>query len=215
MTTVRISQQLKFGIISMAKMVYEDRLKVAGSPHILPYDAVSFYDMLVEPWRAQIDALPHEFFSSITGIKVMNTGVAGRLDVEVLKLPHSMAFPKQFPSSYDVYVSPGIYTYEVRITLRDSPRWQPVLHTFREREGRHSLLTAERDAFVGDIRALLAAHSTINAAVKTCPALRELLPSSVKAELDAPMAVSRRKSASAGPTNISRITAVLAAKKIL
>lgn len=212
MGTVRIGVDLKKHIVANAMATYLKRLNMAQNNLKFPYDGPTFYSMLFGEWEKQMEELPKGFFPVRSVIQIRNVG--GIVPPSLTLNCGAKRFPYDMPSTgRDFILSMSMREYAF-ITLLPSERWESIIKAVHDWKQQHDNLVAERDAFIIGVTKVLDAHATLGAAVKTWPALWELVPETVK-ERQRSTTKPEKKEAAPLDIDVDRLTAAVAMSKIL
>jgi hypothetical protein len=212
MGTVRISADLKRVVVANAMATYLKRLNMAQGNLKFPYDGPTFYSMLFGEWEKQMEELPKGFFPVRNSIVVRN--VSGIVPPTLALSCGMKRFPYDMPSAGRDFVLSMAMRECASVTLLPSERWEPIIKAVHDWKQQHDNLVAERDAFVLGVTKVLDAHATLGAAVKTWPALWELVPENVK-ERQRSATKPEKKEAAPLDIDVDRMTAAVAMSKIL
>lgn len=217
MATVRITNGLRTHIIIAAKSIHAPKIQNAQYGVKFPYTGDEFYAMLMDPWQAQIEALPSQFFNMVTKIRIRSVGGVTTADWAVNMSPRR--FPKKFPDGHDVEVAYYVSNDPTVIVVlkTHAGRWVPLAEKAKELKENYDRALIEADTFVTGVETILDSHSTLNAAVKAWPALWELVPEPAKDAMrsKANAAARAANSKPAVKVDTDRMTAIMAASKIL
>lgn len=213
MGTVRIGVDLKQHIIRMATLTYFKRIEIAERSLKFPFDGPTLYSMLFGEWEKQMEALPNGFLPLRPAIQIRNVG-------GVVPPPFTFScgvkrFPFNLPSAGRDFVLSMSFTEYASVTLLPSERWEPTIKAVHDWKQQHDNIIAERDAFIIGVTKVLDAHATLGAAVKTWPALWELVPENVKERQRSTTKPEKKKEAAPLDIDVDRMTAVVAMSKIL
>lgn len=220
MAVVRMSNELQREIIGRASSIYSKRLDASTASFTLPFTGVQLYDELFKPWRTHMDALPPEFFFEAGSISIRRVGHI-YVPESILPLGMSYKFPRGLPKDCDFDMSTSFSTgsggYAIVNLLMEpgsSGRWDKLIADAVAWKINHDKVISERDKFVTSVREVIGAHTTLNAALKTWPALWELVPDEAK---DRVRRSTERSKADAKvvDVDINKLTATVAASKIL
>ena len=214
MATVRINARIADAIVQRA--IHKTQLLVQANDKSIsfPYDGDTFYDMLFAPWRAHMDALPSAFFHTYTTIDVVNAGSIStpfkRLHIAPSKFPLSAPLGSDF-------VIRQAYRGSVDVVLLHSDRWQQIITDVSDWKARHDRLIEGRDKLVRGVKDVLTKHSNLNAAVKTWPALWDLIPENIQDEMRTEKPKGQRAQAERPQlsADLDQMTGILAASKFV
>lgn len=221
MAVVRMSNELQREIIGRASSIYSKRLDASAASFTLPFTGVQLYDELFKPWRTHMNALPYEFFFEAGSISIRKIGHI-YVPANNLPLGASYKFPRGLPKGCDFDLSSSFSTssgggYAIVNLLTEhggSGRWDKLIADAATWKMDHDKVISERDKFVTSVREVIDAHTTLNAALKTWPALWELVPDEAKGRVR--RSTERSKAdAKVVDVDINKLTATVAASKIL
>lgn len=220
MAVVRMSNELQREIIARANGLYAKRLDASTASFTLPFTGVQLYDELFRPWRTHMDALPPEFFFEAGSMSIRRVGHI-YVPENDLPLGVSYKFPRGLPKGYDFDLSTSFSTgrggYAFVVLLMEpggNGRWDKLIADAVAWKMDHDKVISERDKFVTSVREVICAHTTLNAALKTWPALWELVPDEAKNRVR--RSTERSKAdAKVVDVDINKLTATVAASKIL
>lgn len=212
MGTVRLGTDLKRAIISTAKNTFTKRIQATENNFKFPFDGAALYSMLFGEWEKKMEELPAGFFPIRQSIHIRSVGG--------IAPPSGMLTcgPRRFPydpgsRGHDFVLSMS-FREHASVTLMPSERWEPVIQAVHEWKRQHDAAVADRDAFVAGVNKVIEAHATLGAAVKTWPALWELVPEDVK-ERQRSTTKAEKKDAAVLDIDVDRMTAAIAMSKIL
>lgn len=220
MAVVRMSNELQREIIGRASSIYSKRLDASAASFTLPFTGAQLYDELFKPWRTHINALPYEFFFQAGSMSIRRVGHI-YVPANNLPLGASYKFPRGLPNGCDFHLSTSFSTghggYAIVSLLMEpggSGRWDNLIAHAVAWKIDHDKIISERDKFVTSVREVIGVHTTLNAALKTWPALWELVPDEAK---DRVRRSTERSKADAKvvDVDINKLTATVAASKIL
>ena len=213
MGTVRISADLKQHIIRMAALTYIKRIEIAERSLKFPFDGPTLYSMLFGEWEKQMEALPKGFFPVRNAIVIRNVG--GIVPPTFTFSCGAKRFPYDMPSTGRDFILSMAHREHASVTLLPSERWEPTIKAVHDWKQQHDNIIAERDAFVLGVTKVLDAHATLGAAVKTWPALWELVPENVKERQRSTAKPEKKKETAPLDIDVDRMTAAVAMSKIL
>lgn len=176
MATVRFSEGLRDRIRSKARDMFQPQMEAAeASFNKELLDGV--YDKLMAPYLVHLNAIPSEFLrtASIMDVHVHRGSTAIRLN---------LGSARPVPAR-DLTV-PGVGTFTAHYSVPDiyldanNPEWEPLREEYTAWKQRRMNTVAKRDEFLGMVNKILEAHVTLAPALKTWPALWELLPEETK-----------------------------------
>lgn len=220
MAVVRMSNELQINIITNATKLYKKREKAVTDSFVLPFNGVQLYDELFKPWRTHMDALPPEFFIEAGSMYVRKIGYI-YVPENNLPLGMSYKFPRSLPYGCDFQIVSSYHSGNdgyVVVNLQPEPggngRWDKLIADAYTWKRDHDKVISERDKFVTSVREVIGAHTTLNAALKTWPALWELVPDEAK---DRVRRTTERSKADVKvvDVDINKLTATVAASKML
>lgn len=216
MAIVRLSQQLKIQISNIAMNVYAKRIEDAHKAFVFPYDGPTLYDMILGEWSDRMLALPMAFFTMRTSIAIRRIGdIAPSSDDSMLPLAKAMPFPRAFPTGHDVMLTDLDRRDYALITLLPSPRWDPLIAMAQAWKDNYDAVYKQGSDFSLSVMKVLDAHSSLNAAVKTWPALWELIPDEYKNRMREASPREKKSANVAADVDINQLTGIIAASKIL
>lgn len=212
MGTVRIGADLKKHITHMATLAYFKRIEIAERSLKFPFDGPTLYSMLFGEWEKQMEELPNGFFPVRDAIQIRSVG-------GITPPPFTFScgmkrFPFNLPSNGRDFVLGMAFHMHASVSLLPSERWEPIIKAVHDWKQQHDNIIAERDTFIMGVNRVLDAHATLGAAVKTWPALWELVPENVK-ERQRSTTKPEKKEATPLDIDVDRLTAAVAMSKIL
>lgn len=215
MAIVRLSSQLKIHIANIAMGVYAKRIEDARNAFTFPYDGPTLYDMILGEWSDRMFALPRAFFTMRTSISIRRIGDIAPSGDFMLPLAKAMPFPRAFPTGHDVMLTELDRRDYALITLLPSPRWDPLIAMAQAWKDNYDAVYKQGSDFSLSVMKVLDAHSSLNAAVKTWPALWELVPDQYKDRMREASPREKKSAAVAADVDINQLTCIIAARKIL
>lgn len=220
MAVIRLSGNIRDHIKRRALALFSDRIYKIQTSFTMPFTGDELYDIIFGQWEADMGRLPAEFFRSFKTLRHgMVAGITIPTTHSTLDLSKARQIPFRLPQNYFARMSswmdsgnqsaveiydPGELGHPIMPLIIEAKRWN------REME---AAVTA-RDEFVNGVVKVLEAHQTLNAAVKSWPALWDLLDEPLR---ERHRAVEKRAKAEAPviAADLDKLTSAVVLTKIL
>lgn len=220
MAVIRLSGNIRDHIKRRALALFSDRIYKIQTSFTMPFTGDELYDIIFGQWEADMGRLPTEFFRTIKSVRHgLVAGVAVPTTQSNMELTKARQVPFRLPQSYfakvvswsdsanqssvEIY-DPGELAHPIMPLIVEARRW--------DREMKAAVTT--RDEFVNGVVKVLEAHQTLNAAVKSWPALWDLLDEPLR---ERHRAVEKRAKAEAPviAADLDKLTSAVVLTKIL
>jgi hypothetical protein len=207
MAVVRISEELKNGIRSNARNLFNDKIKaIWDNP---PDVGEAIMSRLLGPYVEAVNSLPPGFVDTTDTfdlVKIGQTEYRTRLKTSInyptpdrdIKLPLGYVQGSSVPD----------------IKLADDPAWGDVKAQLDEWMVKRKAVSKEQDTFVEGVMKVLEAHATLAPALKAWPPLWDLIPEEYKQRHRKVVERAKAASADAPEVDLTKLTATVAASKI-
>jgi len=182
MATVRFSEDMRRRILKKAEAVFEDRVTNAEQNYPKKRWGKEVYDLMFKDTVGRMNALPDGYLPTTTTMGITGFSEAG-WDHDQDKTIHLEFNPsKRIPSSLGV---PGLGIvkgggYGGNTLDASDPRWDTFKVEYREYTTALAKIKDERDTFVQGVGEVITAYATLAPALKSWPALWDLVPDTYK-----------------------------------
>lgn len=212
MSTVRFSDSLKSDITRNAKAVFSSKKKTAEEN--TPDWGMNIYDLLFKDTKAQMLAMPDEFFSKSSRLSIDSIPglFEGRQHAVTVELPNDMPFPNRLSKSSMGLAENG-RTYGGYELNKEDTRWVPILAEFRMYSEGINAVEAKREEFVAGVNKVITTYSTLAPALKAWPPLWDLLDEDAK---DRHKKITERVNLerNLGEIDLNELTSVVVARRL-
>jgi hypothetical protein len=210
MAVVRISDDLKNGVLANAKRLFDSQLDAAqkAAPDIVDQVLALVYTDILPHAKA----MPKEMFEWADNASVTITN-NGR-NALIHKRPTNIKFPK-FQSS--VKLSDGVHLSPyggAAITLPDTPKYESYIKQMREWDDHVRNIEKQRDEFVDGVKKVLNAHATLAPALKAWPPLWDLVPEEYKNRHRKVVERTKPEATIAPDVDLNKLTSLVVASKL-
>jgi hypothetical protein len=220
MAVIRLSNPLRDHIKRRAFAMFSERTHKVQASFTMPFTGDEIYDIIFGQWEADMERLPAEFFRCFNTIKHgMVAGVSLPTTHQSLNLSKVRRIPFRLPQNYfakvvswadsnnqssvEVY-DPGEPGHPIMPLIVEARRWEQEVKS----------VIATRQEFVDGVVKVLEAHQTLNAAIKSWPALWDLLDEPLR---ERHRTVEKRVKTEAPviATDLNKLTSAVVLNKIL
>jgi hypothetical protein len=178
MATVRLTNNLRERLGKAARDLFETPLKNAQNMPV--GDPFEIYNRMFGEYTDRIKALPIEFFRWSDMFNIV------KINGYRYNLKYDLHLVAPFPAGkFDTDTIQNDYGGLLDFTLKGE-QWTDLLVLASKRNDSIEKVLDKRAGFVNTLNNLLAAHTTVNSALKEWPALKDLLPEHVLQAIEAP-----------------------------
>lgn len=170
MATVKMTDRLATDITAKAGGLFNARLKAAGE---MPVDWDSFGRSVVEAYLHEQGL--HDVWAKMPSSWKFKRGwvMVGTVNGVTINSTMHVSQPIEVPTH--VNQASG-YVSAATLSVSNAPILDPYVEQFVARRDAVAAVEAARDAFVKKVTDLVKQYSTLNAAIRAWPGLRELVP---------------------------------------
>jgi hypothetical protein len=179
MAVVRMSDDLRRNIESMARASFDARIDTANKSLVVPMSGDEIYNLMFADTVNGMLALPDGYF------RMSDTFIVS--SVNGVSIHYDFHTSQPMPWPYDIPTKPHFaknnsYGNTVHIVLRlnESGLWDSLEAAFRDWHKRVKDVADSRDQFVSGVRAILNNNTTLGAAIKQWPPLWDFIPQYAK-----------------------------------
>jgi hypothetical protein len=179
MAVVRMSDELRKNIESMARASFDTRIDAANKSLVVPMTGDEIYNLMFGDTVNGMLALPDGYMRMTNRFTVAGVnGVSIHYDFHTSQ---PMPWPYEIPtmphfSKGSMYGS----TMQVHLRMNEAGMWDTLEAAFRDWHKRIKDVADSRDQFVGGVRAILNNNTTLGAAIKQWPPLWDFIPQYAK-----------------------------------
>jgi hypothetical protein len=179
MAVVRMSDDLRRNIESMARASFDARIDTANKSLVVPMTGDEIYHLMFADTVNGMLALPDGYF------RMSDTFIVS--SVNGVHIHHGFTLSKPMPWPYVIPTMPHFantssYGSAIQINLRmnESGLWDSLEAAFIDWQKRVKDVADSRDQFVSGVRAILNNNTTLGAAIKQWPPLWDFIPQYAK-----------------------------------
>jgi hypothetical protein len=207
MAVVRISEDLKTGVRSNARKLFDDKIRaIWDNP---PDVGEAIMSRLLGPYVETVKSLPSGFVDMTDTFDLVRIGTTEYRT----RLKTSGNYPTP---DRDINLALGYVqgSSVPDIKLADDPAWDDVKAQMDEWMAKRKEVTKEQDAFIEGVMKVLEAHATLAPALKAWPPLWDLIPEEYKQRHRKVVERTKPEDSAASDVDLNRLTATVAASKI-
>lgn len=214
MAVVRMSDDLRRNIESMARASFDARIDTANKSLVVPMSGDEIYNLMFADTVNGMLALPDGYF------RMSDTFIVS--SVNGVRIHHGFTLSKPMPWPYDIPTKPHFaknspYGNTVQIVLRmnESGLWDSLEAAFIDWQKRVKDVADSRDQFVSGVRAILNNNTTLGAAIKQWPPLWDFIPQYAKDKHSQVVEKKKRELIEKPEVDTASLTAMAALNKML